>query len=96
MLGTRRMGGDHIIIDVRKGFCACSWVRGKLMNGCKRNLRIVCNDCFRAISMVRVKIPNCDTFRATLDCVQRSNSNVIEIAESHGAVARSMMPRWTH
>ena len=34
------------------------------MNGRKRDSRIVRDDCFRAVAMVRVKIPDRDAFGA--------------------------------
>ena len=51
---------------------------------------------FRAVAMVRVEIPDGDTFRAILKRIERGNGDVAEIAETHRLVARRVMPGRTH
>jgi hypothetical protein len=62
MLGARRVRCHGIIVDVRERFCAGSGVGRKLMNGRKRDSRIVRDNRFRAVAVVGVKIPDRDTF----------------------------------
>jgi hypothetical protein len=58
MMIPRRPGAEWIIRHIRKRFCARSWVTGELMDGCKGDLRIVRDNCLRAIAVMRIEIPN--------------------------------------
>src|SRR5213595_2525981 len=46
--------------------------------------------------MMRVKIPDCDTFSAIRQCIERRDGNVVKITESHGAIARGVMSGRAH
>src|SRR5215472_4696986 len=66
------------------------------MDRCKCDLRIICDDCFCAVTMMRVEIPDCDALGVMCECVKRRKCNVVEIAKPHCAITPGVMPRRPH
>ena len=66
------------------------------MNRRKSDSRIVRDDCFRAVAVMRVKIPNRDAFGAIFKRIKRSDGDVAEITKTHRAIARGVMTGRPH
>ncbi len=96
MFLSRCAGRDRIIVDVSKRFSAGSRIGRELMDGRERDSRIVRNDIFRAVAMMRIKIPNGDTLSVVFQSIERGDRDVAEITKAHGAIARGVMSRWPH
>ncbi len=51
---------------------------------------------FRSVAVVAVKIPNRNAFSVALQRIQRGDSGIAEVTETHRAIARSVMARRPH
>ena len=51
---------------------------------------------YRAVAVMRVKIPNGDALGALLNRIQRGDGDVAEITKAHGAIAHRVMTGRTH
>ena len=66
------------------------------MHRSKGNPRIIRDDRFRAVAMMRVEIPDRHSLRPLSQSVQRGHHDVIEVTKTHCLVAGRMMSGRTH
>ncbi len=66
------------------------------MHGSECDLRMLGDDLFRAISMMRIEIPDRDAGNAVVERVQSSQGDVAEVTESHRAVSHCVVTRRPH
>ena len=62
----------------------------------KRYARVIRDDVFSAVAMVRVEVPDGDAFGAVFQGIERSNRDVTEIAKSHRLLTRGVMAGRPH
>ena len=96
MLRARRKRRDGKIVNIAKGARPGAWIPGKLMNGGERDPRIVRDDLFGPVAMMRVEIPDRHPLCAVRERVERSDCDVAEITKAHGAIARRVMAGRAH
>lgn len=87
---------DGKIMNVGKRPGPGAGIPGKLVNRSKSDPRIGRDNLFGAVAVMRIEIPNGDPSGATRQRIERGHGDVVEIAKSHGAVARRMMAGRTH
>src|SRR5262245_24490401 len=66
------------------------------MNRAKSNSLIVRHDRLGPVPVMSIKIPNGNPFSAVFQCIERSDSNVAEVTETHCLIARGVVSGWTH
>ena len=66
------------------------------MNGRERDPRVDGHDCFRAVAVMGVEIPDRDPVRALLQRVERSDRDVIEKTKTHRLIARRVVSGRSH
>src|SRR6202011_6406508 len=96
MFFARCLGGDRIIVDVSEGFFAGPGIRRELMDRRKTGPRIVRDDRFGSVAVMRIEIPDCNAFCAVLERVECGDGDVTKITETHCAIARGVMSRRSH
>jgi hypothetical protein len=67
-----------------------------LVNRSERNFVVIRDKSFRAVSVMRVKVPNGNPLDASLDRVESCQRDISEIAKSHRLFTQGVVPRRAH
>lgn len=93
---ARCPGRHRKIVDVAGRSRARPWITGKLVDRCEHDSPVVHDDVFRSVAVMRVEIPDRDTFRAVLERIERRDRDVAEVTETHRAFAHGVMTGRPH
>jgi hypothetical protein len=66
------------------------------MDRSESNPRIVRDDRFRSVAVVRIDIPDRYALSAVLERIERGDGDIAEVTETHGAIARGVMSGRAH
>jgi hypothetical protein len=92
----RRQRRHGEIMNVAEGAGAGSRVAWELVNRSESDPRIIRDDVFGPVAMVRIEIPDRDPLCATGERIERGDGDIAEITEPHRAIAHRVMTRRTH
>ena len=81
--------GNHIRSGMR--------IERVLKGGTKHHIRIIMKNIFRTVTVMHIKIENCQFLDAKVVARRGgTHRDIIENTKPHGARTLGMMPRWTH